>query len=139
MDQVTNTYPMEPLKLEGAAKALGFSWRTLHDRLKTWGERYPQVELFELDGRTKLFYPEHIQNCTKVRAWLAQDQSSTRKPGGTKSISTRHRDAAFAEALELATTKSPGKRPRRRTVKSAEVISLPRRNEGSSLRPQPPR
>lgn len=44
---------VEPLNSEGAARALGVSLRTLSDLLKS----HPY---YELRGRKRVFYPEHI-------------------------------------------------------------------------------
>lgn len=46
-------FPAKPLDMAGAAQVLGISRRTLTDALKT-------LPHYELRGRKKVFYPEHI-------------------------------------------------------------------------------
>ena len=48
------SWAVEPLDMNGAARALGISRRTLSDWL-------PRAPFFEWRGRKRVFYPEHIE------------------------------------------------------------------------------
>ena len=48
-----NAFPAAPLNMDEAAERLGVSRRTLTDALK-------RLPYYELRGRKKVFYPEHI-------------------------------------------------------------------------------
>lgn len=48
-----NAYPAKPLGMDEAAEHLGICRRTLSDTIK-------RLPYYELRGRKKVFYPEHI-------------------------------------------------------------------------------
>ena len=72
--QLRGAYPARPLDMVGAAEVLGVSRRTLTDTLK----RLPH---YELRGRKKVFYPEHIaQLRTGMHECACKPDGSTAGP-----------------------------------------------------------
>ena len=90
---------IEPVDMNGAARLLGVSRRTLTDILR----RHP---VYERRGKKKVFYPEQIR---ELRERLCSDSKQTKRPASGR-FTAPSRGSVLGEALALATSK-----PRRRS------------------------
>lgn len=69
-----SSWAIEPLDMEGAARALGISKRMMFDVVKV----HPH---YERRGRKKVFYPEHIESLRKgLNECASQSNGSTDGP-----------------------------------------------------------
>lgn len=89
-------FPPPPVGMDEAAAMLGISRRTLTDALKT-------LPFYELRGRVKVFYPEHIDALRKgMHRCACQSDGSKAGPMHTASVPTAIESDALSRLVILS-------------------------------------
>ena len=117
------SWAVEPLDMDGAARVLGISRRTLTDKLADG--------LYEPRGNRKVFYPEHI---ARLREVLSCSRSSNEVTPGMPMEPLP--ESAFEKALALATKGKPKSSARNSMNDSGNVTPLVRPPSAPSRKPQ---
>jgi hypothetical protein len=98
-----NAYPAKPLDMDSAAEILGVSRRTLTDALK----RLPH---YELRGRKKVFYPEHIaQLRTGMHECASRPDGSTVGPMPSELVRMASESDSLSKLRTLAAQRKPAR------------------------------
>lgn len=95
---------VQPLDMKGAALALGISERTLFDALKI----HPH---YELRGRKKVFYPEHISQLRRdLNKCASRSNGSTVGPISTGPVQTDDASGNLSKLVTLAERRKSARR-----------------------------
>lgn len=98
------SWVVQPLDIKGAAIALGISERTLFDALKL----HPH---YELRGRKKVFYPEHISQLRRdMNECACKSNGSTDGPTSTGPVQTESVSDNLSKLVILAERKKSARK-----------------------------
>lgn len=102
-----NAFPAKPISMDEAAEHLGVSKTTLTKAIK-------RLPYYELRGRKKVFYPEHIAQLRQgMHECALQSNGSTDGPMRTELPLMAKESAALSALKTLAKQRKPGHTLRR--------------------------